>query len=113
MAAGQADVPILEITQASVAGHRSFHNHFDSKDELSRAAPETPSTRRPAGPDHDRDGRPAEIFAQSCRLTGCLHRRQPKVSKVLQHKAMTLAGSPKGLAPRAGRDVGQQPHHPH
>jgi hypothetical protein len=48
---------------------------------------------------------PAEVFAQSFRLTGRLHRRQPELSKVLLRSGLTLAGSDRGLAPRARRDL--------
>ena len=48
---------------------------------------------------------PAEVFAQSFRLTGRLHRRRPDLSKVLLHNGLALTGSDKGLAPRARRDI--------
>src|SRR5271165_4298818 len=38
LAAGKPEVPILEITQAADVGLGSFYNHFDSKEELFRAA---------------------------------------------------------------------------
>ena len=38
LAAGKPEVAILEITQAADVGLGSFYNHFDSKDELFRAA---------------------------------------------------------------------------
>lgn len=48
---------------------------------------------------------PAQVFAQSFRLTGRLHRRHPELSKVLLHHGFELATSESGLAPRARRDI--------
>ncbi len=48
---------------------------------------------------------PAQIFAQSFRLTGRLHRRNPELSKVLLRDGPSLVSSDKGLAPRARRDI--------
>jgi len=85
----------------------SFYNHFDSKEELFRAAVEdaldafgSVLDRLTVGLDD-----PAQVFAQSFRLTGRLHRRQPELSKVLLNSGLALAGSDKGLAPRARRDI--------
>jgi AcrR family transcriptional regulator len=107
MAAGKDNVPILEITQAADVGLGSFYNHFDSKEELFRAALEDALDAYGDLLDQLTTGLddPAETFAQSFRLTGRLHRRQPELSKVLLHNAMALAGSSKGLAPRARRDL--------
>jgi AcrR family transcriptional regulator len=107
MAAGQVNVPILEITQAADVGLGSFYNHFDSKEELFRAALEDALDAYGDLLDQLTTGLddPAEIFAQSFRLTGRLHRRQPELSKVLLHNAMALASSGRGLAPRARRDL--------
>src|SRR6202048_168848 len=38
LAAGNPNVPILEITQAADVGLGSFYNHFDSKEDLFEAA---------------------------------------------------------------------------
>lgn len=38
IAAGTFNVPALEITHAADVGMSSFHNHFDSKEKLFRAA---------------------------------------------------------------------------
>src|SRR5512133_2516535 len=38
IAEGRTHVPILEITQAADVGLGSFYNHFDSKEQLFRAA---------------------------------------------------------------------------
>ena len=85
----------------------SFYNHFDSKEELFQAAVEDALDAFGAALDQLTVGLddPAQVFAQSFRLTGRLHRRQPELSKVLLHNGLALAGSDKGLAPRARRDI--------
>jgi AcrR family transcriptional regulator len=107
MAAGNLTAPILEITQAADVGLGSFYNHFDSKEQLFRAALEDALDDYADLLDQLTTGLhdPAEIFAQSFRLTGRLHRKQPQLSKVLLHNAMAIASSTKGLAPRARRDL--------
>lgn len=107
IARGQLNVPILEITQAADVGMGSFYNHFDSKDELFHAAVEDALDAYGAMLDKLTIGLddPAQVFAQSFRLTGRLHRRDPELSKVLLHNGLALAGSDKGLAPRARRDI--------
>ncbi|WP_327115259.1 TetR/AcrR family transcriptional regulator [Nocardia sp. NBC_01730] len=107
IAAGKLNVPILEITQAADVGMGSFYNHFQSREELFQAAVEEALDRHGAVLDllcEDVDD-PAHVFAQSFRLTGRLHRRNPTLSKVLLNNGLILAGSGKGLAPRAQRDV--------
>jgi AcrR family transcriptional regulator len=107
IARGKLNVPILEITQAADVGMGSFYNHFDSKDELFQAAVEDALDTFGAALDRlttDLDD-PAQVFAQSFRLSGRLHRRDPELSKVLLHNGLALAGSDKGLAPRARRDI--------
>jgi AcrR family transcriptional regulator len=107
IAAGQVNVPILEITQAADVGLGSFYNHFESKEQLFQAAVEDALDVYGAVLDEFTPGLddPAEVFAQSFRLTGRLHRRQPELSKVLLRSGLTLAGSDRGLAPRARRDL--------
>jgi AcrR family transcriptional regulator len=107
MASGQVNVPILELTQAADVGLGSFYNHFASKEELFRAALEAALDAYGDLLDQLTIGLddPAEVFVQSFRLTGRLHRRQPQLSKVLLHNAMALVGSTGGLAPRARRDL--------
>jgi AcrR family transcriptional regulator len=107
MADGKSNVPIIEITQAADVGMGSFYNHFDSREELFRAAVEEALDRHGALLDvlcEDLDD-PAQVFAQSFRLTGRLHRRNPTLSKVLINDGLNLANSKKGLAPRARRDI--------
>ena len=107
IAAGRTNIPILEITQAADVGMGSFYNYFDTKEQLFDAAVEDALDAFGAMLDDLTVGLgdPAEIFAQSFRLTGRLHRRQPELSKVLLHKGLELTGSDKGLAPRARRDI--------
>jgi AcrR family transcriptional regulator len=107
IAAGNLNVPILEITQAADVGLGSFYNHFQSKEELFEAAVEDVLEllghlldELTAGLDD-----PAEVFAQSFRLFGRFHRRNPEMSKVCLNSAFAMAGSNRGLAPRALRDI--------
>ncbi|MGW0058074.1 TetR/AcrR family transcriptional regulator [Nocardia nova] len=107
LADGKMNVPIVEITQAADVGMGSFYNHFQSREELFRAAVEEALDRHGALLDllcEDLDD-PAQVFAQSFRLTGRMHRRNPTLSKVLINNGLELAGSTKGLAPRARRDI--------
>ncbi|WP_406275784.1 hypothetical protein OH799_03840 [Nocardia sp. NBC_00881] len=48
---------------------------------------------------------PAQVFAQSFRLTGRLHRPNRTLSKVLLADGLKLVSSDKGLPPRARRDI--------
>jgi AcrR family transcriptional regulator len=85
----------------------SFYNHFESKEQLYQAAVADALDAHGAVLDEltaDLDD-PAQVFAQSFRLTGRLHRRNPELSKVLLSNWLVLAGSDKGLAPRARRDI--------
>lgn len=107
IAEGKLNVPILEITQSADVGMGSFYNHFSSREELYRAAVEEALDRHGAALDRltaELDD-PAQVFAQSFRLTGRLHRRNPTLSKVLLSNGLLLAASDKGMAPRARRDI--------
>ncbi|EOD60585.1 TetR/AcrR family transcriptional regulator [Amycolatopsis vancoresmycina] len=107
IAAGNTNVPILELTQAADVGMGSFYNHFESKEQLYRAAVEDALDRYGALLDEltaDLDD-PALAFAQSFRLSGRLHRLQPELSRVLLNNGLALATSERGLAPRARRDI--------
>src|SRR6185312_17124168 len=107
IAEGRTNVPIVEITQVADVGMGSFYNHFETKEELFDAAVEGALDAFGATLDQlttDIDD-PAQVFAQSFRLTGRLHRRRPDLSKVLLHNGLALTGSDKGLAPRARRDI--------
>lgn len=107
IAQGRLNVPILEITQAADVGMGSFYNHFSSREELLRVAVEEVLDRLggvleelTAGIDD-----PAHIFAQSFRLVGRLHRREPTTSKVLLAEGLVYAGLDNGVAARARRDI--------
>ncbi|TQM26363.1 TetR/AcrR family transcriptional regulator [Nocardia bhagyanarayanae] len=107
LAEGRLNVPILEITQAADVGMGSFYNHFQSREELFQAAVEEALDRHGALLDvlcEDLED-PAQVFAQSFRLTGRLHRRNPTLSKVLLADGLGLVSSERGLAPRARRDI--------
>lgn len=107
IAAGKLNVPVLEITQAADVGMGSFYNHFASKEQLFDAAVADALERLGALLDELTAGLddPAHVFAQSFRLTGRFHRRNPALSKVLLSNGLVLAGSGSGLAPRARRDI--------
>ena len=107
LAAGTANVPIVEITEAADVGMGSFYNHFDSKDELFRAAVDDALDVFGALLD-ELSGcldDPAHAFAQSFRLFGRLHRQNPELSKVLLNDAPAVTRSGRGLAPRQRRDI--------
>ncbi len=107
IAAGRLNAPILEITQAADVGMGSFYNHFDSKEQLFQAAVADVLDLHGGLLDRLTAGLvdPAEIFAQSFRLTGRLHRREPELSRVLLNNGLALISSDKGLGPRARRDL--------
>ncbi|WP_410586103.1 hypothetical protein [Amycolatopsis sp. lyj-23] len=79
-------MPILEITQAAVEDALDVHGAL--LDELTTGLDD-----------------PAQVFAQSFRLTGRLHRMHPGLSKVLLHHGFELASAESGLAPRVRRDI--------
>jgi AcrR family transcriptional regulator len=107
LASGRVNAPILEITQAADIGMGSFYNHFRTKEELFDAAVMDAIDRHGSLLDeltvHLDD--PAHVFAQSFRLVGRLHRRQPELSKVLLRNGLALSDADTGLAPRACRDI--------
>ena len=107
LAAGKTNVAVLEITQAADVGMGSFYNHFESKEQLFEAAVADVLDRHGALMDQltAQVDDPAEAFAQSFRLTGRLHRRQPELSRVLLRNPTGLFSSDTGLAPRALRDL--------
>ncbi|MGA5544928.1 TetR/AcrR family transcriptional regulator [Mycobacterium sp. NPDC051198] len=107
IAEGKLNVPVLEITEAADVGMGSFYNHFQSKEELFDAAVAEVLDNHGAlldaltGSIDD----PAETFACSFRLTGRLFRRRPQESRILLANGLDLMSSPRGLAPRALRDI--------
>jgi AcrR family transcriptional regulator len=107
IAAGNPNAPILDITQAADVGLGSFYNHFQSKEELFEAAVEEVMEALgsllegvTAGVDD-----PAQVFSHSFRIVGRWHRRNPDMSRVFLANGLALAGSERGLAPRALRDI--------
>ncbi|MBV6761643.1 TetR/AcrR family transcriptional regulator [Rhodococcus opacus] len=107
IADGKLNAPVLEITQAADVGMGSFYNHFESKDDLFRAAVDDALESHGNMLDRltgDLDD-PAEIFAQSFRLTGRLFRNEPELSRVLLNNGPALITADRGLAPRAQRDI--------
>jgi AcrR family transcriptional regulator len=107
IAEGRTNVPVLEITQAADVGMGSFYNHFQSKEELFGAAVEDALDAIGAVLDKLTEDveDPAQVFAQSFRIAGRLHRRDVELSKVLLHTGTTLINSGKGMVPRARRDI--------
>lgn len=107
IAEGRDNVAILEITELAGVGIGSFYNHFASKEELFQAAVDDALEAHADLLDQLADDfdDPAEVFAQSFRLTGRLHRLLPELSKVLLSHGPALISSDRGLAPRALRDI--------
>lgn len=107
IAAGNLNVPVLDITQAADVGMGSFYNHFDSKDQLFDAAVAEVLDFHGALLDRltASISDPAETFACSFRLTGRLFRRRPQESQILLANGLSLLSSDLGLAPRALRDI--------
>jgi AcrR family transcriptional regulator len=107
VAAGKLNVPVLEITQAADVGMGSFYNHFNSKEQLFRAAVNEVLDDIGALLDKltEVDEDPAETFARSFRLVGRLFRQRPNMSRVLLYAGVELISADRGLAPRAMRDI--------
>jgi AcrR family transcriptional regulator len=98
---------VQDITEAAGVPKGSFYNHFESKEDLFEAAVEDVLEllgglldQLTASIDD-----PAEVFAQSFRLFGRFHRKNPELSKVFLSCALPMTGSDRGLAPRARRDI--------
>jgi AcrR family transcriptional regulator len=107
LAEGRSNAPVSVITEAADLGIGSFYNHFDTKEQLFEAAV-TDALERHA--DHVEEltsglDDPAEVFAQSYRFAGRLHRQQPMLSKVLLGDGLRTLNSADGLGPRARRDI--------
>jgi AcrR family transcriptional regulator len=98
---------IQEITDAADVGFGSFYNHFTSKDELFQTASENVLERwgtlidtACAGLDD-----PAEVFSTSLRISGRLAWTHPDMAGYIIGAGFDLLESPRGLAPRAMRDI--------
>lgn len=107
LAEGRTNAPVNVITEAADLGIGSFYNHFDTKEQLFAAAV-TDALERHA--DHVEEltkglDDPAEVFAQSYRFAGRLHRQQPMLSKVLLGNGLRTLNAADGLGPRARRDI--------
>lgn len=107
LAEDRTNVPILDITELADVGMGSFYNHFETKEELFQAAVESALDLQGAVLDawtEDIDD-PAEVFARSFRLTGRIHRVEPRLSRVILSRGMSMISSQHGLGPRALRDI--------
>jgi len=107
LAEGRTNAPVSVITEAADLGIGSFYNHFDTKEQLFEAAV-TDALERHA--DHVEEltrglDDPAEVFAQSYRFAGRIHRQQPMLSKVLLGDGLRTLNAADGLGPRARRDI--------
>ncbi len=107
IAAGRLNVPVQDISHAADVGVGSFYNHFESKEQLFQVAVNEVLDALGAVLDtltatlED----PAEMFAQSYRLSGRLLRQRPDMSRVLLNNGLALVTADRGLAPRAKRDI--------
>ena len=102
-----AQASIQEITDTADVGFGSFYNHFSSKAELFEAAVADVLDELGALLDQlsvDVDD-PALAFARSARLALRLCRDRPEMAAVLIRHGMHYMESPRGLAPRALRDI--------
>ena len=98
---------IQEITEAADIGFGSFHNHFDSKDQLFATASGEVTERWGQVIDRACAGiaDPAEVFAVSFRISGRLGWTHPDTARFLAGRGLDLVDAPAGLAPRALRDI--------
>ena len=102
-----AQASIQEITESADVGFGSFYNHFSSKAELFEAAVLDVLDELGALLDQlsvDIDD-PALAFSRSARLALRLCRNRPEMAAVLIRYGMHYMESPRGLAPRALRDL--------
>ncbi len=89
LAEGRSEVPVLEIAARAGVGVGSFYNHFRTKEELFEAAVDAAAESYGAVLQGLAVGTtdPALVVAQSFRLTGRLHRLEPRLSKSLIERA--------------------------
>jgi AcrR family transcriptional regulator len=108
IAEGRGDrASIQEITEAADIGFGSFYNHFDSKDQLFATASEEVLERWGQMIDRASAGitDPAELFAVGLRISGRLGWTHPDVAGFLTGAGLDVLDIPRGLAPRALRDI--------
>ena len=105
-----AQASIQEITDTADVGFGSFYNHFSSKAELFEAAvADVLDELGELGDQLDQLSvdvdDPALAFARSVRLVLRLCRNRPEMAAVLIRHGMHYIETPRGLAPRALRDI--------
>jgi AcrR family transcriptional regulator len=98
---------IQEITDAADIGFGSFYNHFSSKEELFRTASEEALEKWAQVIDTACAGLddPAAVFATSLRISGRLAWDHPDLAAFITGAGLDLLEAPRGLAPRALRDL--------
>ncbi len=98
---------IQDITDTADIGFGSFYNHFESKDELFRAAAQEVLEEwgelidGVTAPIED----PREVFAVSLRVSGRLAWTHDEIARVIVNHGFSFADTSNGLAPRAFRDL--------
>jgi AcrR family transcriptional regulator len=108
IAEGRGDrATIQEITEAADIGFGSFYNHFESKELLFQTAAEEALERWGQMLDRACAGidDPAEVFAVSLRVSGRLGWTHPDLARFLTGIGLDALDAPRGLAPRALRDI--------
>ena len=108
IAEGRGDrASIQEITEAADIGFGSFYNHFASKEELFQTASEEVLESWGQMLDTACVGveDPAEVFALSLRISGRLAWTHPDIAGFITGAGLELLDAPRGLAPRALRDI--------
>jgi AcrR family transcriptional regulator len=108
IAAGRGDrASIQEITEAADIGFGSFYNHFESKEQLFQTASEEALERWGRMLDQTCAGidDPAKVFAVSVRVSGRLGWTHPDLARFLTGLGLDALDMPRGLAPRALRDI--------
>lgn len=98
---------IQEITDKADVGFGSFYNHFSDKEQLFQVASAEVLERWGQMIDRACAGitDPAELFAVSFRISGLLGWTHPDVARFLTGAGLDLLDAPRGLAPRALRDI--------
>src|SRR5436305_950842 len=98
---------IQEITEAADIGFGSFYNHFAGKEALFETASEEVLERWGGMIDAACAGLddPAEVFARSLRVSGRLAWSHPDIAAFITGAGLELLDAPRGLAPRALRDI--------